>query len=510
MNAESLSRDELISCLAQRDSEIAELKAQLKWFQNQIFGRKSERRLAGDSKYIQLTLGSLLEEEAPPTPTETVKEYQRRVKPEKVSDSQEDESGLRFSSDVPVKTIPLKPEEVADLKEGEDYEVIGEKVTHRLAQRPASYVVLKYVRPVVKLKSSKVVSHPAPEGVFDRSFADVSLVAGILVDKFQYHLPLYRQHQRLAAGGVTISRQTLTNFVARAADLLAPIYYAQLSSILQSKVLAMDETPIKAGQSSKGKLHQGFFWPLYGDKDEVAFPYGATRALTQAKEILGEFAGTLVTDGYGVYSRYTSKVTGVSHATCWAHTRRKFIEAESSDPRRCQKALEYIRVLYEIEESVREGDSEDILRARRERALPVLEGFFDWLSAELTDLTILPSSPFSKAASYAIERKDSLSVYLSDSAVPIDTNHLERALRPIPMGRKNWLFCWTEVGAEYVGKIQSLLVTCRLHGINPYAYFVDVLQRISTSKAADVADLTPIRWKELFAHQPLKSDLETK
>ena len=375
---ESLSREELIV-------RVSELEAQLRWFQKQIFGRKSERRLAGDSKYIQLTLGSLHEEETPPTPTERVKEYQRRVKPEKPSESCEDESGLRFSSDVPVKTIPLKPEEVADLKEGEDYEVIGEKVTHRLAQRPASYVVLKYVRPVVKLKSDKVVSHPAPEGVFERSFADVSLVAGILVDKFQYHLPLYRQHQRLAAGGITISRQTLTNFVARATDLLAPVYYAQLSSILQSKVLAMDETPIKAGQSSKGKLHQGFFWPLYGDKDEVAFPYGATRALTQAQEILGEFAGTLVTDGYGVYSRYTSKVTGVSHATCWAHTRRKFIEAENLEPRRCQKALEYIRVLYEIEDSIRECESEDILRARRERSLPIVEEFFDWLGMELTD-----------------------------------------------------------------------------------------------------------------------------
>ena len=217
---------------------------------------------------------------------------------------------------------------------------------------------------------------------------------------------------------------------------------------------------------------------------------------------------TLVTDGYGVYSRYTSKVTGVSHATCWAHTRRKFIEAENSDPHRCQKALEYIRVLYEIEGAVREGESAEILRARRERSLSVVEEFFEWLNTELADLTILPSSPFSKAASYAIERRASLSVYLSDPDVPIDTNHLERALRPIPMGRKNWLFCWTEVGAEYVGKIQALLVTCRLHGINPYTYFVDVLQRVSITKAADVADLTPIRWKELFAQQTLKSDLE--
>jgi hypothetical protein len=145
---------------------------------------------------------------------------------------------------------------------------------------------------------------------------------------------------------------------------------------------------------------------------------------------------------------------------------------------------------------------------RRERSLAVIEEFFKWLKHELSDLTLLPSSPFSKAASYAIERKASLSVYLADPAVPIDTNHLERALRAIPMGRKNWLFCWTEVGAEYVGKIQSLLVTCRLHGIDPYTYFVDVLQRVSVTKALDVADLTPRRWKELFAQAPLTSDLD--
>ena len=346
MNVESLSREELIIAVTQRDAKIAQhqqsisehqqtitqqkarisdLETQLKWFRNQIFGRKSERRLAAESKYIQLTLGSLLEEEATPAPTETVKEYQRRVKPRDPVESSEDEGKLRFSEDVPVQVIPLIPDEIKGLEEGKDYTVIDEKVTHRLAQRPASYVVLKYVRPVIKLNDT-VVSHPAPTGVFDRSFADVSLIAGTLIDKFQYHLP-YRQHQRLVAAGITLSRQTLTNLVAGAAELMTPIYYAQLSSILQSEVLAMYETPIKAGRADKGKLHQGFFWPLYGDKDEVAFPYGATRALTQAQEILGDFAGTLVTDGYGVYSRYSSRVAGVTHATCWAHTRRKFIEA---------------------------------------------------------------------------------------------------------------------------------------------------------------------------------------
>jgi transposase len=527
-NVESLSREELIAVvtqhkqtiaqreqtIAQREQTIAqhvvrisELEVQLKWFRNQIFGRKSERRLAGEARFVQLGLGDLLEEEKTPPPTETVKEYQRRIKPLDPTESGDNESKLRFSEDVPVKVIPLAPEGIEGLTEGKDFQVIDEKVTYRLAQRPASYVVLKYVRPVVKLHD-KVLSVPAPAGVLDRSFADVSLVAGILVDKFQYHLPLYRQHQRLTAAGIMMSRQTLTNFVAQAAELLTPVYYAQLSSILQSEVLAMDETPIKAGRAEKGKLHQGYFWPLYGDKDEVAFPYGATRSLTQAQEILGEFAGTLVTDGYGVYARYSSRVSGVTHATCWAHTRRKFIEAEESESSRSKKALEYIRLLYEIEESIRDHESDKILCVRRERSLPIIEDFFKWLKHELADLTLLPSSPFCKAASYALERRVSLTVYASDPAVPIDTNHLERALRAIPMGRKNWLFCWTEVGAEYVGKIQSLLVTCRLHGIDPYAYFVDVLQRISITKAHDVADLTPLRWKELFAHNPLGSDLD--
>ena len=252
MNVESLSREELIIAVMQRDAKvtqhqqnitqhqqtitqqkarISELEAELKWFRNQIFGRKSERRLAEESKYIQLTLGSLLEEEAPPVASETVKEYQRRIKPHNPVESGEDESKLRFSDDVPVQVIPLIPEEIQGLKEGKDYTVIDEKVTHRLAQRPASYVVLKYVRPVIK-RNDKVVSHPAPTGIFDKSFADVSFIAGALIDKFQYHLPLYRQHQRLAAAGITMSRQTLTNLVAGAAELITPIYYAQLSSIL--------------------------------------------------------------------------------------------------------------------------------------------------------------------------------------------------------------------------------------------------------------------------------------
>jgi transposase len=197
----------------------------------------------------------------------------------------------------------------------------------------------------------------------------------------------------------------------------------------------------------------------------------------------------------------------VIHAQCWAHTRRKFIEAEGTDPPRSKKAIEYIRVLYESEAEYRGLLPEDHLIQRREVLLPLVEEFFTWLTHELKDLTILPSSPFSKAASYALQRRRELSVFLSDPAVPLDTNHLERALRVVPMGRKNWLFCWTEAGAHVVGKIQSLLVTCRLHGIDPYTCLVDVLQRVGSHKVHQVDELTPRLWKERFAAAPLVSDL---
>jgi hypothetical protein len=271
----------------------------------------------------------------------------------------------------------------------------------------------------------------------------------------------------------------------------------------------MDETPIKAGRESKGKLHQGYFWALYGDNDEVAFPYSPTRAHKIVKEILGEYAGTLLTDGYEAYERFAAREDEVVLAQCWAHTRRHFIEAERDEPVLCGVALNYIGQLYANEELARKIlQGGEKLSFRAEHSKPVVEEFFVWLKKSFGERLLLHSSPFTKAASYAIERQSGLSVFLSDPNVQIDTNHLERALRVIPMGRKNWLFCWTEFGAEVTGKIQSLLVTCKLHGVDPYTYLVDILQRIDSHPAIDVDLLTPRLWKENFAENPLRSDVE--
>lgn len=187
---------------------------------------------------------------------------------------------------------------------------------------------------------------PAPPAVLEKSMADVSLLAGLLIDKFSYHLPLYRQHQRLEAAGVHLARSTLTNFVQRTADLLLPIYEAQRRSILQSEVLTMDETPIKASRKKKGKMQTGYFWPVFGDRSEIVFPFSPTRAGRVIEDVLGDsFTGTLQTDGYTAYASYAEKIGSVEHALCWSHTRRKFIAAEGVEPALVTHGLGLIRSL---------------------------------------------------------------------------------------------------------------------------------------------------------------------
>ncbi len=491
-------------------SERDALKRQLAWFQKQVFGEKSERRLVEEDP-DQLVLKGLLGDVVVPEPEEkqTITYERGKARKDRGSDCVTD-SGLRFDDSVPVEVIPLEAPELKG-PDADQYEVIATKSLHRLAQRPASYVVLRYDQPVVKRKDSNVlITTPAPAGVFDQSLADVSFLVGLLVDKFLYHLPLYRQHQRLAQAGITLSRATLTNLSKRSIELLRPIVEAQLRGILQSKVLAMDETPIKAGRSGKGKMKTGWFWPVYGEQDELVFTYANTRAKRHIEQVLAtHFKGTLLSDGYVAYARYTEARDDVVHAQCWVHSRRQFIDAETVEPDRVAVALQYIRELYAIEAHInqRQLANDEKRQYRLAHSKPVVDAFFAWVEQQLQDDSLLPDNPFIKAIGYVQHRQGQLRVFLEDPDVPLDTNHLERGLRPIPMGRKSWMFAWTELGAEHIGIIQSLICTCRLQGVDPYTYLVDVLQRINVHPASDVASLTPRLWQQKYAQSPMRSDL---
>jgi len=514
MNIEDLVRlvQAQAETIAAQSAQIAALKHQLDWFKRQLFGQKSEQ-LRHEMNPQQLAFGQIGADGPVPDPAvieRLIAAHKRRViKPAAVADA----DSLPFFDEtrVPIQTIEL-PDPAIEGLEPSAYEQIGEKITFKLAQRIGSYVVLKYRRRQHKLiQTQKISCAPAPSGVIEGSRADVSLLAGLLVDKLVYHLPLYRQHQRLEAAHITVSRPWLTQITQKAIGLLEPIYDAQFASILRSRVKAMDETPIKAGVSGPGKMRAAYFWPVYGEEDEICFVYRPDRDTKNVLKILGPSppeGAVLLSDGYVAYEKYVAQV-GLTHAQCWAHSRRKLFESLSCEPAAADEALRRIGELYVIEDDIRKrqltGSAK--LAERQSRARPVVEAFFRWLDTQMQRPDLTPSNPFMKALAYARNRREALQVYLQDADVAIDTNHIERSLRSIPMGRRNWLFCWTELGAQQIGMAQSLLTTCRLHDVDPYEYLVDVLQRVSLLPASQVEDLTPRRWKSIYAGNPLRSDL---
>lgn len=255
----------LISVLQKKDEQLQDLhdknqslQNQLDWFKRQLFGQKSEKKDFSTHPY-QTTIAELFGEQAQPEPHHEEKNtitYERGTAKKKPLDGAPDGSQLRFDDSVPVEEIYIIPPEMTG-DDKEDYEVVGEKVTYRLAQNPASFVVLKYISKTVKRKSTQaLVAHTASNAVFEKSLADVSFLSGMLIEKFVYHMPLYRQHKRLENNGIVLARSTLTNLVKRAIDLLKPIYQSQLDHILLSKILAIDETPIKSRKVKKGKKRQ--------------------------------------------------------------------------------------------------------------------------------------------------------------------------------------------------------------------------------------------------------------
>ena len=490
--------------LGKLQAQYDALRHELDWFKRQLFGSKSEKRLDMDDEAQLNLLAGLGVKEPPSRPhphrfCNNDSWERRRLRPAPGLLRHPKQSVYGTNQPIPTG-VPR-----GNARNN------SEKVSYRLAQQPGSYVVLKYVRPVVKRRGSEtMLTAPAPANVLERSCADVSFLGAMLIDKFCWHLPLYRQHQRLLDAGITLSRSTVVYWTSRAIDLLAPLADAQSAHGLASGVLAMDETSLKAGRAAKGKMRTGWLWPVYGDAEEGVFHYAPSRAHRPVHEFLGQYRGTLLSDGYEAYAACAAQRPGeVTHALCWAHTRRYFERAKDSEPEAVAEALALIGAMYAHEKQIRADGlvGEDKRAYRQTHTRAVVETFWRWCRTQCHRPELLPKSPLAKALHYAQQRRSGLEVFLDDPEVAIDTNHLERALRPIPLGKRNWLFTSSEVGAQRAGIIQSLLVTCRLHEVDVYTYLVDVLQRISVHPANRAIELTPRMGKSRFADAPMRSDL---
>ena len=297
--------------VAELAAQVAALTAQIVQLQRDLYGSRSERRSDGAD-------GSDDNEGA------DGKDGRRGGRPGRRKERGEafNDTGLRFNGQAPVIDITVTPPEIEGLSE-DDYEVVSERIHCRLAALECRHVVIRYRHVTVKIRETGALAGaPAREGVFKNSCADVSFVAALLIDKFLWHLPLYRQHRMLAAAGITVNRGSLSLWANRATALLKPIHDAQWRSVLQSAVIEMDETPIRAGRhpGKPGSMKKGYFWPVLGDRGEVVFPFAGSRRHRHAAGFLGDYAGTLVSHGYGAYEAYVEARNGaVRHQGCWIH-----------------------------------------------------------------------------------------------------------------------------------------------------------------------------------------------
>jgi len=482
---EEMTKEELLSVVVEQDEKINSLSFELQNLKKAVFGVKSERFIADvDPAQSELDFGEVEEEKIEETGKETIT-YER----EKAS-SKNKPSRQPIPAHLPRIEHIIEPEEdVTGLVK------IGEEVTEELEYNPGRLYVNRYVRPkYVKPtgEGNKIITGKLPERPLPKCIAGPNLLAALIIAKFVDHLPLYRQSQMFKRQGIELPDSTLGGWMNAGAKLLRPLYEVLKKIVLSAPYVQADETPINVLESEKaGSTHKGYHW-VYQDpvKRLVLFDYRPSRGREGPRDILKNFKGHLQTDGYGVYEEY-GKRSDITLMHCWAHARRKFKEAEESDRARAHYVLEQIQKLYDCEREIKEMQlsGTEVVMIRKEKALPVIEGLKKWMIAAITG--VLPKSPMGKAIEYTLSRIDALTTYTSESHLQIDNNLTENAIRPVALGRKNYLFAGSHEAAQNAAIYYSLLATCKANDINPQTWLAETLQKIATHPINRIGELLP-------------------
>ena len=502
----------------EREAQIAELNEKLQAREDfidkllkQLHGPLSERRSWESlEEELQLWLEGMaleLPSSSPPPSDEdedddeSVKDDEKKRRKKKASIAK---SG-RIKHDPNVTILDFEvPNPSIEGIPAEELEVVETRTTHKIVRVPSPYFIMRVHERTYRRKGCLEELPPAElSEVLPGTIYDVSFIAGLAVDKYQFHLPTYRQHQAIQNAGLYIDRGQLTRVIHRTAQLLEPIYEKLMTSVLNSKILTVDETPTPAGRKD-GKTDKGYFWVFLGDQDEIYYLFSPSREGAVLKNALSMFQGTLMSDGYAAYESFAKAKPGVFLVQCWAHTRREFLDAEKREPERAKWVLRQIKSMYKIGEKVRGKPPDQILNARQKKTKPIVLKLFDFLRKTTEEETFVPSDTFLKAANYALNREKYLKAFLDNPEIPLDTNHVERELRGQTIGRKNWMFHVTEEGARYAAIFYSLIRSCLLVDVNPTEYLVDVLQRID-HPGSKAELLVPRQWKEHFGGAPLQS-----
>ncbi len=409
-----------------------------------------------------------------------------------------------------MEEIDLYPEGTANEDESlkEDYDEIGTEVTERLERVPAKAYVVRIIRHKVMRRSDKaknpedrqILIAPLPLVPISKCMAGASVLAGMVIDKFLYHLPFYRQIQQMRECGVSISDSTMGGWFEATIERLKPLYDLLKRKSLSSEYIQIDESVIPVLDDEKHRARRGYMWVVRdGITGDVIFHYDCgSRSGKVARELLHSYHGIVQSDGYEVYSQFESW-QGITLAGCLAHCRRKYTESLDENRKLATQALNFIAKLYKVEaEADAAGLSPDERRERRQReSKPVMEAFRDWIMDPTEKVSA--QSRIGKAIKYSYDRLQKLSVYLDDGRVNIDNNLIENAIRPLAIGRKNYLFCGNDAAAYRAAIAYSLIGTCKAAGVDPRTWMEDVLRRIPYYErdGKDIAELLPDSWREL-------------
>ena len=472
----------------QSQLRIKKLEHELQQLKKMIFGSRHERFIPADINPSQLSLDIQAEQIAACKIAEAKKISYIKAKTTVEQKPLVHPGRMKLPESLRREEIIIEPTgDVSDCKK------MGEEITEVLEYQPGELFVKKYVRiKYAKPSNTGIVIGELPIRPLEKAMAGSGLLAQIVIDKYVDHLPLYRQMQRFERAGLKIPYSTITDWVSATCRLILPLYEALKGEVLQSNYLHADETPIKVlDKDKKGATHRGYYW-VYQDsiKKIVFFDYQENRGREGPQGILENFCGYLQSDGYVVYD-ILNKQTGIELLHCMAHARRMFHDALENDQQRASYALDQIQKLYAIERICKEEalNFDEIKEVRQQRSLPILMALGNWMKEQYIQTT--PKSAIGKALAYSIERWQRLSLYTENGMLNIDNNPVENCIRPVALGRKNYLFAGSHEAAQRSAMLYSLLGTCKMHGVEPYAWLRNTLEKIASHPINRINELLP-------------------
>lgn len=499
ISPQTTSHEDLAAKVQSLSNENAYLKEQLEWFKRQIFGKRSEKIVKDLDDNVQYLPGfEPLYDQDSVTQEKTVASHTRKTPKKKGKDA------IFIPEDLPVQRIvvDLSEEEKICSETGWSLQKIGEEISRKLAHIPGSYYVKEYVRPIYarpKKAEQGIRTAELPDSIIPKCRADESLLADIITKKFADHLPLYRIAEGMERDSIHISRQLLSQWVVRIGRQLEPLYDLMLKQILESENIFVDETPIKMLQPGKGKAHQAYMWVVAGGKERDPplriYHFKTDRKHHNATDLIGDYSGFLHSDKYGAYEKLATEKQ-LTWCPCWSHVRRKFFDAEAGDPAFRKWCLRKIRYLFLFERVAWNRTAEERLKIRQEKEVPIIDELISAVKKKLSEGKVLPKSKLKEALGYLYSLVPYLKNYTKDPWARIDNNVAERAVRPLAIGRKNWLFFGNEEGGKAAAVLLSLVQTCRGLKINPRVYLEDVLRRFMSHPYQRLDELLPQNWKK--------------